>query len=364
MDRFERAWYSLTRPSQRWASRRIEAQCAEDLKCDVCGDGETLVNNLIVICDSCDVSVHQECYGVPLIPEGPWLCRKCYLDPLSLHDCVLCPWTRGALKPTTELERPWCHLFCAQLLPGEVQVLNTTYKEPLVIKGIDRGRWELVCQLCRIKKGAPIQCSIKSCHIAIHPKCARKAHCYFDPDVNLYKCWRHSQTELTGIISSKNCCKQPPRIIPNGKSGPRDSPGVTPRKLRKILQHPVLPMFVLDYFLIDSVPCEASDKQKRGIVEIIARFWSLKRSKRRGLPLLKSLQIEQWSDKGALIDINDRFTKRQALLKESRSIECLFHAIKKREKLAWALSSSATELFDLVANPIESLLKITSKKLW
>lgn len=32
---------------------------------------------LQVICESCDVGVHQLCYGVDNVPEGPWYCDTC-----------------------------------------------------------------------------------------------------------------------------------------------------------------------------------------------------------------------------------------------------------------------------------------------
>lgn len=40
--------------------------------CDICLDGEVYENNEILFCDSCDVAVHQLCYGVKTIPEGAW----------------------------------------------------------------------------------------------------------------------------------------------------------------------------------------------------------------------------------------------------------------------------------------------------
>ena len=47
--------------------------------CCVCADDTGYMDNVLVYCDGeeCQVAVHQGCYGITNVPDGPWFCRRC-----------------------------------------------------------------------------------------------------------------------------------------------------------------------------------------------------------------------------------------------------------------------------------------------
>jgi hypothetical protein len=61
----------------------------EDIVCDICllPDGDD--GNEMVFCERCNCCVHQNCYGIPTIPTGTWLCKPCSI--LRRPACILCP---------------------------------------------------------------------------------------------------------------------------------------------------------------------------------------------------------------------------------------------------------------------------------
>ncbi|KAK8969280.1 hypothetical protein KSP40_PGU005194 [Platanthera guangdongensis] len=152
-------------------------EAAEDAAppCDFCCSGLSDMKSILLVCDSCKVSVHQKCYGVHEVPDGGWLCSWCkYLEAVgreiernldedsSFRPCLLCPQTSGALKPVVgnfkgSEESKFVHLFCSLWTPG-MYVENVGVMEP-VIQNFQEPQRRLTCNLCKIKHGISVRCS-------------------------------------------------------------------------------------------------------------------------------------------------------------------------------------------------------------
>lgn len=315
----------------------------QDTKCAICDDGDCENANAIVFCDGCDLAVHQECYGVPFIPEGQWLCRKCQLVGRGSPNCIFCPNTEGAFKQTTTSK--WSHLLCAIWIP-EVSIGNPSLMEPITdIEKVPRSRWKLQCYICRQKMGASIQCSNKNCFVAFHVTCARRAQLYLKmksghgnlavTDSHLLKAfcdkhvppeWRreHGTDVATadaieyyrstmagrrwGDSQAAALALEPAHPLggdADDENGQRThTPRITltvggnkrkrlnaPRTVWKLPSGaPVIPQVLLNSVAASLVRFNV--RQRKQYAEDACKYWTLKREARRGAALLKRLQLQ------------------------------------------------------------------------
>ncbi|CAK7348720.1 unnamed protein product [Dovyalis caffra] len=119
-------------------------------RCAVCRWVEDWDDNKIIICNRCQIAVHQECYGARNVQDfASWVCRACETPDVE-KECCLCPVKGmlssiitgrimnlmiinvssqgGALKPS-DIETLWIHIICAWFRP-EVGFLNHEKMEP------------------------------------------------------------------------------------------------------------------------------------------------------------------------------------------------------------------------------------------
>ncbi|KIY51905.1 hypothetical protein FISHEDRAFT_70399 [Fistulina hepatica ATCC 64428] len=323
MDRLEKEWFELTRN----IPKPDLALPSEDSTCAVCDDPEGENSNAIVFCDGCNLAVHQDCYGVPYIPEGQWLCRKCTVSPENPVSCCLCPNEGGAFKQT--VNGLWVHLLCAMWIP-ETRVANDVFMEPITgVEKIPKQRWKLKCSLCdNPREGACIQCTKPTCFVAFHATCARKEKLLLpmksaqgqEPLPLTCYCERHLPLEQQNARCIALALVQEEDVQDDTKRAKsarahaktyRSGPPLVPALILGRVSH-----------YIGKIPL----RKKQEFLEMMCRYWSLKRESRRGAPLLKRLHLEPWS-----ANVTGQQSDEEKAVKLEQQQQLMEHLVRVRE---------------------------------
>ncbi|XAR53960.1 Histone-lysine N-methyltransferase [Bertholletia excelsa] len=141
-------------------------------RCAICRWVEDWDYNKIIICNRCQIAVHQECYGANNVLDfTSWVCRACETPDVE-RECCLCPVKGGALKPTN-VENLWVHVTCAWFRP-EVAFLDAENMEPAVgLLRIPSSSFVMACTICKQIHGSCTQCC--KCPTSFHAMCASRA---------------------------------------------------------------------------------------------------------------------------------------------------------------------------------------------
>ncbi|XP_017360350.1 bromodomain-containing protein 1 isoform X4 [Cebus imitator] len=360
----------------------------EDAVCCICMDGECQNSNVILFCDMCNLAVHQECYGVPYIPEGQWLCRHCLQSRARPADCVLCPNKGGAFKKTDD-DR-WGHVVCALWIP-EVGFANTVFIEPIDgVRNIPPARWKLTCYLCKQKGvGACIQCHKANCYTAFHVTCAQKAGLYMkmEPVKELTgggTTFSVRKTAYCDVHTPPGCTRRPLNIygdveMKNGVCRKESSVKTVrstskvrkkAKKAKKALAEPcaVLPTVCAPYIppqRLNRIANQVAIQRKKQFVERAHSYWLLKRLSRNGAPLLRRLQSSLQSQRSSQQRENDEEVKAakqklkywQRLRHDLERARLLIELLRKREKLKREQVKVEQVAMELRLTPLTVLLR-------
>lgn len=382
MDRFEKESYFQSQSSGKDMGPAID----EDAVCCICNDGECQNSNAILFCDMCNLAVHQECYGVPYIPEGQWLCRRCLQSPSRAVDCVLCPNKGGAFKQTDD--NRWAHVVCALWIP-EVCFANTVFLEPIdSITNIPSARWKLSCYICKQRSvGACIQCHKANCYVAFHVTCAQQAGLYMKMEAvkemtssglitNVRKaayCDAHtpaaeSATGLSGVYSSgEEDSRSEFRRMQQTKAKFKEKM----KRARKILAEkrsaiPVVSVPTIPLDRLTKIAATINIPKRNQFIQRLLGYWTLKRQSRNGVPLLRRLQISHTGmRRGDLKDDDDEQAAKlreqlkalQRLRQDLEKARLLIELIRKREKLKRELVRYHQVVIETNLNAFNSFLK-------
>ncbi|XP_057664032.1 bromodomain-containing protein homolog isoform X1 [Diorhabda carinulata] len=356
MDRLEKESYF-----QASVNGHSGAVVDDDAVCCICMDGECQNTNVILFCDMCNLAVHQDCYGVPYIPEGQWLCRRCLQSPSRAVDCVLCPNKGGAFKQTDR--GSWAHVVCALWIP-EVRFANTVFLEPIdSIETIPAARWKLSCYICKQKGvGACIQCHKSSCYSAFHVTCAQQAGLYMNMDT--VKDGNESHPVLVQKIAY--CDTHAPVDSGDAKKDDSRKKMIQARKMlaKKRTSAPVILIPTIPPERIQEIGSLVTIAKKSQFIQRLIAYWTLKRQFRNGVPLLRRLQSAQG---GTPRDTNTTNVDTIELCRQLKYWQCLrqdlerarllCELVRKREKLKLEYTRVYEKLMRIKLKPLEASLR-------
>lgn len=340
----------------------------EDAICCICMDGECQNTNVILFCDMCNLAVHQDCYGVPYIPEGQWLCRRCLQSPSKPVECKLCPNSGGAFKQTDTSE--WAHVVCSLWIP-EVRFANTVFLEPIdSIDCIPPARWRLICYICKQKTGACIQCNKNYCYSAFHVTCAQYAGLCMrmetvksnDPNhqmmvMKMAFCDQHTPSNFGAEKSP----------IENEKA--REECRNKMKQARKLLAKkrssaPIILIPTIPQERVQEISNLVTMQKKSQFIQRLVAYWTLKRQFRNGVPLLRRLQTAQAgaSSRNGLEgspdarELYQQLKYWQHLRQDLERARLLCELVRKREKLKLLLIKTHEECVLSDVNPLGSAM--------
>ncbi|KAE8736400.1 Histone-lysine N-methyltransferase ATX3 [Hibiscus syriacus] len=162
-------------------------------RCAVCRWVEDWDYNKIIICNRCQIAVHQECYGARNVRDfTSWVCKACETPEIT-RECCLCSVKGGALKPT-DVETLWLHVTCAWFQP-EVSFASDEKMEPaLGILNIPSNSFVKICVICKQIHGSCTQCC--KCSTYYHAMCASRAGYLME-----LHCLEKNGREMTKMVS-------------------------------------------------------------------------------------------------------------------------------------------------------------------
>ncbi|CAL8259975.1 unnamed protein product [Merluccius merluccius] len=346
----------------------------EDAVCCICMDGDGADSNVILFCDACDIAVHQECYGVPYVPEGQWLCRHCLQRPTRPAECLFCPNRGGALKKTDD-DR-WGHVACALWVP-EVGFSDTVFIEPIDgVGNIPPARWKLTCSLCKEKgAGACIQCHRANCYTAFHVSCAQRAGLYMkmEPVRELSEAGGVSfsvkKTAYCCAHTPEGCDRRPLAVYdqPDDKKPDDKKPGKQRSKIKIKREEPnpeepasTGPSITMSSF--ETILNQVAVQRKRSFVERVLSYWVLKRQSRNNVPLIRRLQANTLppiinQPQEYRLETSQELKEWHRLRHDLERARLLLELIRKREKLKREEVKLQQSLLEVQLTPLNILLR-------